>query len=90
MSKKHEKKYFINILIGFVLVTIGIFTIIYLIFANERKFDWISWAIVLTLIINTGLLFLGRGLVHKVKADLIRRQKHKAKAEAPVTQHDLA
>ena len=86
MSKKHQKKYFINILIGFALTTTGIFTIIYLLFSNQRKFDWIFWAVVATILINTGLLFLGSAAVHKVKADLIRRQKNKAKTEAMVQQ----
>jgi len=39
--------------------------------------DWIFWALISAVTINAGLLFLGSALIHKVKADLIRRQKQK-------------
>jgi hypothetical protein len=32
---------------------------------------------------NTGFLFIGSAVVHKVKADLIRRQKQKTRQENP-------
>jgi uncharacterized membrane protein HdeD (DUF308 family) len=82
MGKKHEKKYIIYILIGFILLTSGIFSIVYLIFTSSRKFDWFFWAILTGLLINLGLVFLGSGFVHKVKADLIRRQKRKHNPDA--------
>ncbi|RYG30067.1 MAG: hypothetical protein EOO01_37280 [Chitinophagaceae bacterium] len=84
MGKKHEKKYLINVLIGFLLLTIGIFSIIYLIFSPSRRFDWFFWAILTAIVINVGLLFLGSAVVHKVKSDLIRRQKRKPHADNPM------
>jgi O-antigen/teichoic acid export membrane protein len=81
MGKKHEKKYLINVLIAFILITTGLFTIIYLIFTSSRKFDWFFWAILTALLINIGLVFLGSAFVHKVKSDLIRRQKRKPNSD---------
>jgi len=88
MNKKHEKKYPIYMLIGFVLTTIGISIIIYVAFTDAPKFDWIFWAVISALIINAGLLFLGRALVHKVKSDLIRKQRQKTKTEDALTQSE--
>jgi hypothetical protein len=81
MGKKHEKKYLIYVLIGLILVTSAIFTIIYLIFTSTRKFDWTFWAIVTAVVTNVGLLFLGSAFVHKMKSDLLRKQKRKTNAE---------
>lgn len=81
MSKKHEKKYTSNLLVGLILTTAGIAIIIYVALADKLEFDWIVWAIIAAVVINGGLLFLGSALVHKVKADLTRRQKHKTKAD---------
>ena len=78
MGKKHAKKYVINALIGFLFLTAGIFTIVYLIFTSSRRFDWFFWAILAAVLVNIGLLCLGSAFVHKVKADLLRRQKRRA------------
>ena len=84
MSNKHEKKFLINMLIGFILTTSGISSIIYSAFTDEHKMDWIFWAAISAVAINAGLLFLGSALIHKVKADLIRRQRQKAKTDKGV------
>ncbi|MGZ5222128.1 MAG: hypothetical protein ACXWV6_02645 [Chitinophagaceae bacterium] len=81
MTNKHEKKFLINMMIGFILTTSGISSIIYSAFTDEHKMDWIFWAAISAVAINAGLLFLGSALIHKVKADLIRRQRQKAKTD---------
>lgn len=88
MNKKHEKKYTTYMLIGFLLTTIGISIIIYIALTDDPKFDWIFWAIISAFVINTGLLFLGSALVHKVKADLSRRQKQKTKTDTSLAQSE--
>lgn len=84
MSNKHEKKFLINMMIGFILTTSGISSIIYSAFTDEHKMDWIFWAAISAVAINAGLLFLGSALIHKVKADLIRRQRQKTKTDKGV------
>jgi uncharacterized membrane protein HdeD (DUF308 family) len=78
MSNKHEKKFVINMLVGLAFTTAGISSIIYACFSRANQNDWIFWAIIPVITINTGLLFIGSGVIHKVKADLIRRQKQKS------------
>jgi hypothetical protein len=83
MTNKHEKKFIINMLIGFILTTGGVSSVIYACFTGEQKMDWIFWASISAVALNAGLLFLGSALIHKVKADLIRRQKQKLKSDKP-------
>ena len=78
MSNTHEKKFVINMLIGMIFTTAGISSIIYACFTKENQHDWIFWAVIPVILINTGLLFIGSSVIHKVKADLIRRQKQKS------------
>ncbi len=81
MSNKHKKKFIIYMPIGFLLTTSGISSIIYAFLLNENKTDWLIWAAIPVVAINAGLLFLGSALIHKVKADLIRRQRQKTRPE---------
>ena len=76
-------------LIGFVLTTGGVSAIIYAAFTDVHKMDWIFWAAISAVTINAGLLFLGSALIHKVKADLIRRQKQKNETRKSPANHML-
>jgi high-affinity Fe2+/Pb2+ permease len=66
-------------LVGLGLVTGGILVMIYISFldSKQRQQEWFIWASAVILLINGGLLFLGSSVVHKVKSDLIRKQKQK-------------
>jgi len=86
MSNKHEKKFIINMLIGFLLTTTGISSIIYSTYIDEHKIDWFLWAAIPVVTINAGLIFLGSAFIHKVKADLIRRQRQKTKPEKAIAE----
>jgi len=88
MNKKHEKKYTMNLVIGLILTTIGISTVIYVALEDQPRFDWVFWAIVASMVINGGLFFLGSAMIHKVKADLIRKQRQKAKTETSLAQSE--
>ena len=81
MNNKHKKKFIINILIGLILTNSSISAIIYTAYSDKLKFDWRYWAFISVLAFNAGLLFLGSALIHKVKADLMRRQKEKMKTD---------
>ena len=62
--------------VGFLLINAGILVIMYS--ANKRASDeWLLWGIVSAAIITSGLAVLGNAYIHKVKSDLIRKQKAK-------------
>jgi hypothetical protein len=77
MNNRHERKFFTNMLIGLTFTTAGIISIVYFSHDRESQLDWIFWTFIPVIAINTGLLFISSGIVHKVKADFIRKQKQK-------------
>jgi len=81
MNNKHKKKFIIYMQIGFIFITIGIAAILYFAYTDGHKLDWILWATISVLAFNAGLLCLGNAIIHKVKSDLIRRQKQKTKTD---------
>jgi hypothetical protein len=66
-----------RLLAGLTLVSGGILVIFYISFLKSKPQEWYVWAAVSLILTNTGLYLLGNAFVHKVKADLIRRQKQK-------------
>ncbi|HVT83687.1 MAG TPA: hypothetical protein VHD35_00725 [Chitinophagaceae bacterium] len=85
MRSKHYDKFVRNLLQGFVFLTVGIFLIFYSNLAGIQKENWYLWAAVIAVVVNIGLFFLGSAFVHKVKADFIRRQKHRKEEYAEFT-----
>lgn len=81
MNNKHEKRFLLNTLIGLLFTTASSFAVIYICFNKQHQQDWVFWAVVTAIGFNAGFLFIGSGAVHKVKADLIRRQKQKTKSD---------
>ena len=75
MPNSHSDKYITNLLLGFSFVTGSIFLLLFPVFEKEQKDDWYIWAIVASLILCIGLYFLVSAAVHKVKSDLIKRQR---------------
>ncbi len=75
MSNTHQEKYITKLLIGFSAVIAGIFSILYACFEKSQVSDWYFWGIIASVLICTGLFFLLTAIVHKIKADLIKRQK---------------
>ncbi len=75
MSNNHQEKFITQLLTGFACVTAGIFVIMYLVFSKPKQGGWYFWGILTAILVNIGLYLLMSGFVHKVKSDLIRRQK---------------
>ena len=76
-----ERKFIINMLVGLVFTTTGICSILYACLTIRNEKDWVVWAIISVVTLNAGLLFLGSAVVHKIKADLIRKQRQRSKAD---------
>jgi hypothetical protein len=77
MSNSHQEKYITKLLFGFAFVIGSIMVILYAAFERTKEDDWYSWGIVASVLIITGLFFLLNAFVHKVKSDLIRKQRSK-------------
>jgi hypothetical protein len=77
MSNAHQEKYITKLLLGFTFVTAGIFIILYAAFERTRQDDWYFWGLVASVIICTGIYLLLSSFIHKMKSDLIKRQKQR-------------
>ena len=75
MPTNHNGKYLSNLIITFASVTAGIFIILYAVFNKNKEGEWYFWAILSAFLINVGLYSLLNAVVHKVKADFIRKQR---------------
>ena len=83
MSNNHQEKFITKMLIGFALITAGILLIVFIAFDRLKTEDWYFWGIVASIVINTGLYLLVSAFVHKVKSDLIKRQKLRELQKSP-------
>ncbi|TMI97619.1 MAG: hypothetical protein E6H06_01250 [Bacteroidetes bacterium] len=76
MANKHYQKWLFQMPVGFLLVGAGVIVIMYS--ANKRASDeWLVWGLISAAIITIGLGILGNAYIHKIKSDLIRKQRAK-------------
>jgi hypothetical protein len=79
MSSNHEEKYITKLLLGFTFVIGSIFVILFACFERTRQDDWYGWGIVASVLVCTGLYLLLSAFNHKMKSDMINRQKMREK-----------
>jgi divalent metal cation (Fe/Co/Zn/Cd) transporter len=77
MANHHREKYIGKLLTGISLITSGIFLSMYIVQNQELHAGWYYWALGVAIILNSGLVVLCNAFVHKIKADLIRKQKQR-------------
>jgi uncharacterized membrane protein HdeD (DUF308 family) len=75
MSNTHQEKFITKLLIGIAFITAGIFIILFAAFEKTQKQDWYFWGILSALAFNAGVVMVGSAYVHKMKSDLIKRQR---------------
>ncbi len=73
----HHQKYISKLLLGIALITTGIFVVVYLFANTSLHEDWLLWGLGIAIMINAGLILLGNAFIHKMKSDLIRKQKQR-------------
>jgi uncharacterized membrane protein HdeD (DUF308 family) len=71
----HEDKFISKLLIGFGAIIGGIMAILYACFERTKQDDWYFWGVVSSLLICFGIYSVLGAFVHKVKSDLIRKQR---------------
>lgn len=80
MPNRHHKKWRIYVPAGFLMLATGIFAVYYSVFRADPS-RWIAWYLVSFFLLAGSLALLGSGLLHKIKSDLIRKQKSREKRE---------
>ena len=69
--------------LGFLLIAGGVLLIMY----GSNKIgadDWLIWGIACAIVLIIGLALLGSALIHKIKSDLIRRERRKVRPGSEV------
>lgn len=77
MTNSHGEKYVTNLLLGFTFVIISVFLMLFPFYEKEQAHDWYIWAIVASVLLCIGLYLLVSAAVHKVKSDLIKKNRSK-------------
>ncbi|HEY2721846.1 MAG TPA: hypothetical protein VGI82_08975 [Chitinophagaceae bacterium] len=76
MSNKHHQKWLLQMPVGFILIGLGVLLITYS--GNKRPAEeWFAWGMGAVVVVIVGLGVLGNAYIHKVKSDLIRRERSK-------------
>ena len=75
MPAAHQEKFITKLIVGIPLITAGIFVILYASFEKGQKTDWYFWGILAAITTNAGIVLVGSAFVHKIKSDLIKKQK---------------
>jgi uncharacterized membrane protein HdeD (DUF308 family) len=75
MSNGHQEKYISKLLFGFSLIIGSVFVIVFAAFERTRQDDWYFWGLVASVLMCFGLYLLLSAFVHKMKSDLIKRQR---------------
>ena len=73
----HSDRFLTKVLIGFTLVTASVFVVVFACFERVKYDDWYGWGLLASFLMCVGVYFICSGFVHKIKADLLKRQKSK-------------
>lgn len=71
----HSDRFLTKLLFGFAAVIASVFVIVFACFERTKEDEWYGWGLVASTLLCTGLYLLLSAFVHKVKSDLIKRQK---------------
>jgi len=68
--------------LGFLLTSAGILVIVYAV-SHHSSEQWLTWGIIGAIIFNSGLGILGNAFIHKMKSDLIQKERKRKMASQP-------
>lgn len=75
MSNSHQERFLTKILIGIACIMGSVFTVFFVFFERPKSDDWYYWGLLSSALMAAGVIFCGSAFVHKMKSDLIRRQR---------------
>lgn len=81
MSTSHGEKYFTKLLFGFGFITGAVFLFYISNSVKLWKEDWYVWGLSVSILFNIGMYLFVSAAVHKVKNDMIRRQRQREQSQ---------
>ena len=82
MANNHFEKWLLKTPLGFILIAGGVFFIFYSITQLNFREKWVLYGIISSLSIAIGALLLSDAAVHRVKSDLIKKQKNRQQLDS--------
>jgi uncharacterized membrane protein HdeD (DUF308 family) len=79
MANKHFNRWLLKMPLGLLLIAAGLASIIYPLYNNRPREEWMIWGAASIVLFIIGLLLLGSAYIHKVKSDLIKRGRPRYK-----------
>ena len=76
MSNYHFERWLYKTILGFLLVSGGVFFMYYA-FTHFYRDSWILYGAICSAAIGIGAFLLSNGAINKVKSDMIKKQKMK-------------
>ena len=77
MSNNHYEKWLFKTPVGLLLIAGGVFFIYYSLIKLNFRENWVLYGLISSLSISIGAFLLKGAAVHKVKSDLIKKQKNR-------------
>jgi cytochrome bd-type quinol oxidase subunit 1 len=75
MSNSHQERFLTKLLIGIGCIMASIFVIMFVCFERTKYDEWYYWGLLSSVLMVAGVVLCGSAFVHKMKSDLIKRQR---------------
>jgi len=84
----HADRYLTKLLFGFAFISASVFVIVFACFERVKYDDWYGWGLLASVLLCFGVYLISSAFVHKMKNDLLKRQKSKEMQEKRVRTAD--
>lgn len=71
----HEEKFLSKLLFGFGAIIAGVMLTLFVCSERAPIDEWYWWGMAISALICTGIYLIASALIHKMKSDMIRKQK---------------
>lgn len=85
MSNSHQEKFLTKILIGIGSIMASVFVVFFVIFERPKTEDWYYWGLLSSGLMAAGVVLCGSAFVHKMKSDMIKRQRSNKDQNRPTS-----
>lgn len=85
----HEEKFLSKLLMGFGAIIAGVMLMLFVCFERAPQDEWYWWGMGISVLFCIGVYFIASALIHKMKSDMIRKQKMRHMQRSPDRDHDM-
>lgn len=79
----HEEKFISKLLFGFGAIIAAVMLTLFVCFERAPIDEWYWWGMAISTLFCTGVYLVASALIHKMKSDMIRKQKMRHMQRSP-------